>query len=80
MRVRKIKVGDMLQNSTGIYEITQINPNDALLCEVRECIYNDDEDLDKYELGEKSYFTESEVKACFKHQEGLNIDLIEVEE
>ena len=80
MRIRKIKVGDILQNSNGIYEITRVNINNALLCEARECLYNNDEDLDAYELGEIKYFTSSEVKACFKFQEGLNIDLIETED
>lgn len=69
-----LTTGMLLENTNGIYQITGFNEKNGTFCTVREVIYDDDEDLDKFSLGQELYLTKSEVEECLHHMTGRNIE------
>lgn len=73
-RKTTLKIGDWLESSTGIYEITGFREKGDSLVTVKEVIFADDENSDNYTLGQESYFTEYEVKKIIHHSTGKRVD------
>ena len=73
MRTERLTIGQHLTDTSGIYEITGFNEKGNTLCTCKEVIYSD-EDSDDYDLGDEVYLTEEEVRQCFRHMTGKNVD------